>query len=88
MFLDGYFVNIQNDIVLPNDVMGTSLSLSALVIAVGYQYKFAKEISVYALLGYSLRQETLIRHANRNSGYVLYDQENIYLRTGFKIGIF
>ena len=86
--MDGYFVNIQNDIVMPNDVLGTSVSLSALVIAVGYQYKFTKEISIYALLRYSRAQEALIRVANRNSAYVLNDQENIYLRTGFKIGIF
>ena len=53
LFLDGYFVNIQNDILLPNDNVGTAISLSALVSAVGYQYKFTKEISIYGLLGKS-----------------------------------
>lgn len=88
LFLDGYFVNIQNDILLPNDVVGTTISLSALVSAVGYQYKFTKEISVYGLLGYSLVQEGLIRDGNRNRAYILNNEGNIYLRTGFKIGIF
>ncbi|GAB5475280.1 MAG: hypothetical protein Mars2KO_33790 [Maribacter sp.] len=88
LFLDGYFVNIQNDVLLPNDVVGTSISLSALVSAVGYQYKFTKEISVYGLVGYSLVQEGLIRDGNRNRAFILNNQGNIYLRTGFKIGIF
>ena len=88
LFLDGYFVNIQNDILLPNDVVGTAISLSALVSAVGYQYKFTKEISVYSLVGYSLVQEGLIRDGNRNRAFILNNEGNIYLRTGFKIGIF
>ncbi|MEP3211351.1 MAG: DUF6268 family outer membrane beta-barrel protein [Maribacter sp.] len=88
LFLDGYFINIQNDVLLPNNNVGTSISLSALVSAVGYQYKFTKEISFYTLLGYSLLQEGLIRDGNRNRAFTLNDQGNIYLRTGFKIGIF
>lgn len=88
LFLDGYFVNIQNDILLPNDIVGTTISLSALVSALGYQYKFTKEISVYGLVGYSLVQEGLIRDGNRNRAFILNNQGNIYLRTGFKIGIF
>lgn len=88
LFLDGYFVNIQNDILLPNDAVGTAISLSALVSAVGYQYKFTKEISVYGLVGYSLAQEGLIRDGNRNRAFILNNEGNLYLRTGFKIGIF
>jgi hypothetical protein len=86
--LDGYFVNLQNDIVLPDNNVGTSISLSALVTAVGYQYKFTKEMSWYALFGYSLLQEGLIRDGSRNRAFTLNDEGNIYLRTGFKIGIF
>ena len=88
LFLDGYFVNIQNDILIPNESGGTAISLSALVGAVGYQYKFTKEISVYGLFGYSLLQESLIRDADRNRAFTLNDEGNFYLRIGFKIGIF
>ncbi len=88
LFLDGYFVNIQNDIVLPDNNLGSSISLSALVAAVGYQYKMTKEISVYALAGYSLLQEGLIRDVSRGRAITLNDEGNFYLRTGFKIGIF
>lgn len=87
-FLDGYFINIQNDVMLPNNGIGTSISLSALVTAVGYQYKFNKVISVYAIAGYSIIQEGLLRDGDRNPAYILNNQGNIYLRTGFKIGIF
>ncbi len=88
LFLDGYFVNIQEEIALPGDDIGTSLSLSALVAALGYQYKFNKVISLYALAGYSLIQEGLIRDGNRDRAFTLNDEGNFYLRTGFKISIF
>jgi hypothetical protein len=88
LFLDGYFVNIQNDVVLPNNSVGESISASALVSMLGYQLKFTKEISWYALAGYSLLQEGVIRDGNRAKVYTLNDKGNIYLRTGFKIGIF
>ncbi len=88
LFLDGYFVNIQNEIALPDDIVGASISLSALVGAVGYQYKFNKMISLYALAGYSVIQEGLIRDGNRDRAFTLNDEGNFYLRTGFKIAIF
>jgi len=87
-FLDGYFINLQNELLLPNDQVGTAVSLSALVLSTGYQYKFTNEISLYAVLGYSVIQEGLIRNGNRNRAYILNNEGNIYLRTGFKIGIF
>lgn len=87
-FLDGYFINLQNDIPLSNNAVGTAISLSALVVSAGYQYKFTKEISVYGVLGYSIIQEGLIRDGSRNRAYILNNDGNIYLRTGFKIGIF
>jgi len=88
LFLDGYFVNIQNDILLPGNILGTSVSLSALVGSLGYQYKISKFISFYGLLGYSLVQEGLLRDGNRDRAFTLNDEGNIYLRTGFKISIF
>ena len=88
LFLDGYFVNIQDNVVLPDDNLGESISLSALVGGLEYQYKITKEVSVYALMGYSLLQEGLIRDGSRGRAFTLNDQGNIYIRTGFKIGIF
>lgn len=88
LFLDGYFVNIQNDIVLPDDSLASSISLSALIGALGYQYSITKNMSVYLLSGYALTQKGLLRDDKRMNVYVLNDKGNIYFRTGFKIGIF
>ncbi|NHF57894.1 hypothetical protein FK220_000975 [Flavobacteriaceae bacterium TP-CH-4] len=88
LFLDGYFVNIQNDIILSDNTIGASVSLSALVAAIGYQFKFTKAISLYTLAGYTLAQEGLIRDGNRDRAFTLNDEGNFYLRTGFKISIF
>ena len=88
LFLDGYYVNIQKEIELPGGNSGASISLSAFVGALGYRHKITKEISVYALAGYSILQEGLIRDGNRNRAFTLNDEGNFYLRTGFKIGIF
>ena len=88
LFLDGYFVNIQREIDIPGENAGASISLSALVGVLGYQYKITKEISVYAIAGYSIVQDGLIRDGDRNSAFTLNDEGNFYLRTGFKIGLF
>ncbi len=88
LFLDGYFVNLQSDIDLPGNTIGAAISLSAFVGALGYQYKLTKEISIYALAGYSILQEGQIRDGERNKAFKLNDEGNFYLRTGFKIGIF
>lgn len=88
VFLDGYFVNIQSNIALPGNTLGAAISLSALVGAVGYQYKITKEISLYAMAGYSILQEGLIRDGDRGRAFTLNDEGNFYFRTGFKIGIF
>jgi len=65
LFLDGYFVNIQNDIFLSSNFSAATVSLSALVAAAGYQYKITNEISVYGLVGHSLIQRHQLRDGNR-----------------------
>ncbi|AIM59239.1 MULTISPECIES: DUF6268 family outer membrane beta-barrel protein [Cellulophaga] len=88
LLLDGYFVNVQNDIALPDNDLGSGLSLSVVVGAFGYQYNINKNISFYALAGHTLSQRGLLRDEERKSVYSLYDDGNVYFKTGFKIGIF
>ncbi|MDC6367388.1 MULTISPECIES: DUF6268 family outer membrane beta-barrel protein [Flavobacteriaceae] len=88
LLLDGYFINVQNNIVLPDDQLGSKISLSALVGAVGYQYKISKRMSVFALAGRSFEQEGKLRNDNKEDVFLLNDESNLYIRTGFKIGIF
>lgn len=87
VFLDGYFVNIQNNIMLADGSTGSTISLSAVVSAFEYQYKISKKLSFYGLAGYSFFQNGLLRDDKRNNVYVLNKEGNIYFRTGLKISI-
>ncbi len=88
LLLDGYYINIQNDILLPDGELGSNISLSALVAAFGYQYNITKYISLYGLFGYTLAQNGVLRDDSRNEVFLLNNQGNMYFRGGFKIGIF
>ncbi|MEM9000238.1 MAG: DUF6268 family outer membrane beta-barrel protein [Bacteroidota bacterium] len=88
LLLDGYFMNIQDDILLPDGELGSKISLSALIGALGYQYNISKSMSVYALVGRSIEQEGRLRNDDRDDVFLLNEEANIYLRWGFKISIF
>ena len=88
MFLDGYFMNIQDNIVLPDNQIASKISLSSLVAAVGYEYRLTKHMRLYAFVGRSLEQEGKLRNDDRGDVFLLNDEANFYIRTGFKIGIF
>jgi len=65
LFLDGYFVNVQNDILLPDGEFGSSVSLSAIVSAIGYQYNINRRMSFYGIAGVTLNQQGLLRNGKR-----------------------
>ncbi len=88
LFLDGYFINIQNNIVLPDNQIASKISLTSLVAALGYEFRLAKHMRFYTLLGRSLEQEGKLRNDDRGDVFLLNDEANFYIRTGFKIGIF
>lgn len=88
LFLDGYFVNIQEDIILPDNSIGSSISLSVIVGALGYQHNITRSLSFYTWGGYALRRKGQLRDDNRKSVFVLNDKPGLYFRAGFKISIF
>ncbi len=88
LFLDGYFLNIQDNIALPMNQLASKISLSALVGAVGYQYNVSKRMALYAFFGRTFEQEGKLRNDERGDVFLLNDESNLYIRTGFKIGIF
>jgi len=90
LFLDGYFVNVQNDILLPDGSFGSSVSLSAIVSALGYQYNISKRMSFYGVAGVTLNQSGLLRNNKREKVYTLNDKKagGLYWKAGFKISIF
>jgi hypothetical protein len=68
--------------------VATDISSTALVSLVGYQYRFTKLISIYGYVGSTLYQNGGLRDEEGNEVYSLNDKQSIYLRTGFKVGIF
>ncbi len=85
--LDGYFVNLQNNIILPNTGFASSISSSAALFTVGYQYNITKNMSFYGYAGHTLFQDGVLRDKDRNDIFTLNDEPSLYFRTGFRIGI-
>ncbi|AEM69430.1 hypothetical protein Murru_0376 [Allomuricauda ruestringensis DSM 13258] len=88
LFLDGYFLNLQNDIVLDNGLAASRISFNTLVGSLGYQYSISKSMSFFAIVGSSVYQEGKLRNKDRGEVYLFNNDANFYIRTGFKIGIF
>jgi hypothetical protein len=88
LFLDGYFINIQDNIVLPDNQIASKISLTALVATVGYQYNLSKNMALFLMAGRSIEQEGKLRDDDQGDVFLLNDEANFYIRTGFKIGIF
>lgn len=88
LLLDGYFINVQNNIELPQDKVGSKLSLSAVVSGLEYQYKITKEFSFFAVAGQTLYQSAILRGDNQQRVFTLNEESNLYFRTGFKLSIF
>lgn len=84
---DGYYVNLQSNIVLPNTVTASSVSSSAALVTVGYQYKLAKGTFLYTYVGHTVFQDGVLRDEQRKDIFTLNDDPSFYFRTGFRIGL-
>tara|TARA_R110000751_G_scaffold48487_2_gene107892 strand:- start:505 stop:1410 length:906 start_codon:yes stop_codon:yes gene_type:complete len=87
VFLDGYYVNIQNDILLSGNNLSTDVSSTALLLTLGYQYKITKDMSFYFIGGRSIYQNSALRNEEREDIFTLNDAAGLYFRTGIRIGI-
>ncbi|MFK7813016.1 MAG: DUF6268 family outer membrane beta-barrel protein [Maribacter sp.] len=85
--LDGYYVNLQNNVLLSGTDLASSISSSAALVTFGYQYNFNKAMSVYAYAGHTLFQSSVLRDNDRKDIFTLNDEHSFYFRTGFRIGI-
>ena len=88
VFLDGYFINIQNDIPMDDGQLASRISLTSLVGTLGYNYRISERMTLFAMVGQSLVQEGKLRNSERADVFLLNDESNFYIRTGFKIGLF
>lgn len=85
--LDGYYSNLQDNIILPNGASATAISSSAGLVTLGYQYALGKNIFVYGYMGHTLFQKGMLRNDKRKNSYTLNDEPSLYFRTGFRIGL-
>lgn len=85
--LDGYYVNLQNSIVVPDGGTATSISSSAALGTLGYQYAIQKSVFLYFYGGHTLFQTGVLRDSDRNDIFTLNDGPSFYFRTGFRIGL-
>ncbi|NKI32984.1 hypothetical protein HCU67_13585 [Muricauda sp. DJ-13] len=88
LFLDGYFINVQDDIVLPDNQIGSKVSLSALITGLGYQYNITKQLRFYLIGGGTILQWGRLRNDKRQSTFLLNNESNQYFRTGIRFSLF
>ncbi len=88
LFLDGYFINLQNSILLEDGQVASKISLTSLLGTIGYQYNISNRMALFAMVGKSLVQEGKLRNEEQGNVFLLNNESNFYIRTGFKIGIF
>jgi hypothetical protein len=85
--LDGYFVNLQNSILVSDTGLASSISSSAALITFGYQYNISKVMAFYGYVGHTLFNNGVLRDNDRNDVLTLNDQSSFYFRLGFRIGL-
>jgi|SRR5690606_28370284 len=88
LFLDGYFMNIQNNIPMSDGQSASKISMTSLLGTLGYQYRVSDKMTFFVMGGKSFVQEGKLRNDERGEVFLLNDGANFYIRTGFKIGIF
>lgn len=85
--LDGYYVNLQNPILVPGGGAATSISSSGSIATLGYQYSIKKSVFLYIYGGHTIFQKGVLRNSDRDDIFTLNDGPNFYMRAGFRIGL-
>ncbi|HDZ14664.1 MAG TPA: hypothetical protein ENH60_07165 [Pricia sp.] len=85
--LDGYYVNLQNSILVPGGGEATSISSSGSLGTFGYQYALKKSVFLYIYGGHTLFQTGVLRDKDRDDIFTLNDGPSLYMRAGFRIGL-
>jgi hypothetical protein len=84
--IDGYNANIQKGIVVDTK-QADSISLSVLIVGLGYEYFLTKHLASYIYTGYTLSLTNSLENKNREEIFSLNEVKTFYLRTGIKIKI-
>ena len=86
--LDGYFLNIQNELSLPNGDVASRNSLSAWIVGAGYQVQAGKRLNFYVIGGSTLIQNAILRDQKRTNLRTLNNQMSVYFKSGVKLSLF
>ncbi|MEM7186835.1 MAG: DUF6268 family outer membrane beta-barrel protein [Bacteroidota bacterium] len=89
--LDGFFSNIQSNLVVPDPKGGTNvasnISMTLVLGGLGYEYYFTKHLLAYVYGGHTVFNEIRLRDSDRNNLYNINNDNTFYLRTGLKFKI-
>ncbi len=85
--LDGFFANIQNDVVVEGNIIGENVSMTTAMGGPGYQYNFTKHLSAYAYIGYTFVNEIRVRDNEFNDAKIVNTDNTFYSRAGIKFKI-
>lgn len=86
--LDNFFANIQDNIRIPNNSkVGENISMTNVVLGLGYEHYFTDHLLYYCYAGYTLYNEYRIRDNNRDDVFVIENDNTFYIRSGLKFKI-
>lgn len=86
--LDNFFANIQDNVRIPNnDRVGENISMTNVVLGLGYEFYFTDHLQYYLYAGHTVYNEYRIRDNNREDVYVIENDNTFYIRTGIKFKI-
>ncbi len=83
--LDNFFGNIQNNLVIPGTtVKGENVSMTNVLFGIGYEHFFTDHLLFYTYAAHSVHNEFRIRDNERETAYVINDDNTFYFRGGIK----
>ncbi|MCW8982400.1 MULTISPECIES: DUF6268 family outer membrane beta-barrel protein [Altibacter] len=83
--LDNFFGNVQNNITIPgNPVVGENISMTNVIAGLGYEHFFTEHLLFYAYGAHSVYNEFRLRDNNRETAYIINDENTFYVRGGIK----
>lgn len=87
--LDGFFANIQQNVVVADDPnrIGSNISMTTLLSGLGYEWEFIDHFVFYVYAGHTILNDIRLRDKDGNDVYTINDTNNFYGRGGFKIKI-
>jgi len=89
--LDGFFSNIQNDLVITNPdnsiTTADNISMTIILGGLGYEYSFTKHLLFYFYGGHTIFNEIRLRDRSRNNLFTINEENTFYLRSGIKFKI-